>query len=68
MIRNFTDRDTEQLLREEKNRRFNTIARAINEIVHGKRSITPTMSIRFGPFFRQPVRRSLGEGGVDTFC
>jgi len=27
MIRNFTDRDTEQLFREEKNRRFNTIAR-----------------------------------------
>ena len=29
MIRNFTDRDTEQLFREEKNRRFNTIARSI---------------------------------------
>ncbi|MGB6223531.1 HigA family addiction module antitoxin [Haloferula sp.] len=27
--------------------------RAINEIVHGKRSITPTMSIRFGAFFVQ---------------
>ncbi len=27
--------------------------RAINEIVHGKRSITPTMSIRFGAFFGQ---------------
>lgn len=27
--------------------------RAINEIVHGKRSITPTMSIRFGTFFGQ---------------
>ena len=27
--------------------------RAINEIVHGKRSITPTMSIRFGAFFSQ---------------
>ncbi len=27
--------------------------RAINEIVHGKRSITPQMSIRFGAFFRQ---------------
>jgi len=26
--------------------------RAINEIVHGKRSITPQMSIRFGAFFR----------------
>lgn len=25
--------------------------RAINEIVHGKRSITPPMSIRFGAFF-----------------
>lgn len=27
--------------------------RAINEIVLGKRSITPTMSIRFGAFFDQ---------------
>lgn len=27
--------------------------RAINEIVHGKRSITPDMSIRFGAFFGQ---------------
>ena len=27
--------------------------RAINEIVHGKRSITPAMSIRFGVFFGQ---------------
>jgi addiction module HigA family antidote len=27
--------------------------RAINEIVLGKRSITPTMSIRFGAFFGQ---------------
>ena len=27
--------------------------RAINEIVHAKRSITPTMSIRFGAFFGQ---------------
>lgn len=27
--------------------------RAINEIVLGKRSITPTMSIRFGAFFSQ---------------
>ena len=27
--------------------------RAINEIVHGKRSITPAMSIRFGAFFDQ---------------
>ena len=26
---------------------------AINEIVHGKRSITPAMSIRFGAFFEQ---------------
>jgi addiction module HigA family antidote len=25
--------------------------RAINEIVHGRRVITPTMSIRFGAFF-----------------
>lgn len=28
-------------------------SRAINEIVHGRRSITPTMSIRFGAFFEQ---------------
>lgn len=27
--------------------------RAINEIIHGKRSITPAMSIRFGVFFGQ---------------
>lgn len=27
--------------------------RAINEIVHGKRSITPQMSVRFGVFFGQ---------------
>ena len=27
--------------------------RAINEIVHGKQSITPAMSIRFGAFFEQ---------------
>ena len=27
--------------------------RAINEIVHGRRSITPSMSIRFGAFFDQ---------------
>ncbi len=27
--------------------------RAINEIVHGQRSITPAMSIRFGAFFGQ---------------
>ncbi|MDE0685081.1 MAG: HigA family addiction module antitoxin [Candidatus Poribacteria bacterium] len=26
---------------------------AINEIVHGRRSITPSMSIRFGAFFNQ---------------
>jgi antitoxin HigA-1 len=27
--------------------------RAINEIIHGRRSITPAMSIRFGAFFGQ---------------
>ena len=27
--------------------------RAINEIIHGKRAITPQMSIRFGAFFGQ---------------
>jgi len=27
--------------------------RAINEIVHGRRAITPQMSIRFGAFFGQ---------------
>lgn len=27
--------------------------RAINEIIHGRRAITPTMSIRFGAFFGQ---------------
>lgn len=30
--------------------------RAINEIVHGRRSITPSMSIRFGAFFNQSDR------------
>jgi plasmid maintenance system antidote protein VapI len=29
------------------------ISGAINGIVHGKRSITPSMSIRFGAFFGQ---------------
>lgn len=27
--------------------------RAINEIIHGRRTITPTMSVRFGAFFGQ---------------
>ena len=27
--------------------------RAINEIIHGRRSLTPTMSVRFGAFFGQ---------------
>jgi len=27
--------------------------RAINEIIHGRRSITPAMSVRFGVFFGQ---------------
>ena len=27
--------------------------RAVNEIIHGRRSITPAMSIRFGAFFGQ---------------
>ena len=31
----------------------NAMASAINEIVHGKCSITPSMSIRFGAFFGQ---------------
>ena len=30
--------------------------RVINEIVHGKRPITPAMSIRFGAFFGQSDR------------
>ena len=30
--------------------------RAINEIVHGLRSITPAMSIRFGAFFGQSAQ------------
>ena len=29
------------------------VPRAINEIVNGRRSITPSMSIRFGAFFNQ---------------
>jgi len=31
----------------------NAMARAINEIVLGRRTITPIMSIRFGAFFGQ---------------
>jgi addiction module HigA family antidote len=56
MIQSFSNPGTEQLFRDEKNRRFNAIGvapRAINEIVHAKRSITPQMSIRFGAFFGQ---------------
>lgn len=34
-------------------RAINVAPRAINEIVLGKRSITPLMSIRFGAFFGQ---------------
>lgn len=34
-------------------RAIDVAPRAINEIVHGKRSITPAMSIRFGAFFEQ---------------
>lgn len=34
-------------------RGIGVVPRTINEIVHGKRSITPTMSIRFGDFFGQ---------------
>ena len=34
-------------------RAISVAPRAINEIVHGKRSITPQMSIRFGAFFGQ---------------
>ena len=34
-------------------RAIGVASRAINEIVHGKRSITPAMSIRFGAFFGQ---------------
>ena len=29
--------------------------RAINKIIHARRSITPTMSIRFGAFFGQSL-------------
>ncbi len=34
-------------------RSIGVAARAINEIIHGRRSITPAMSIRFGAFFGQ---------------
>ena len=34
-------------------REIGVAPRAINEIVHSKRSITPAMSIRFGAFFGQ---------------
>ena len=39
--------------------------RAINEIVHGKRSITAEMSIRLGAFFRQSPRFWLN---IQTEC
>lgn len=39
--------------------------RAINEIVHGKRSITAEMSIRMGAFFRQSPRFWLN---IQTEC
>ena len=38
--------------------------RAINEIVHGKRSITPSMSIRFGAFFGQSDQFWHGEDAL----
>ena len=39
--------------------------RAINEIVHGKRSITAQMSIRLGAYFRQSPRFWLN---IQTEC
>ena len=39
--------------------------RAINEIVHGRRSITAEMSIRLGAFFRQSPRFWLN---IQTEC
>lgn len=39
--------------------------RAINEIVHGKRSVTAEMSIRLGAFFRQSPRFWLN---IQTEC
>ena len=35
-------------------RAIGVASRAVNEIVLGRRSITPRMSIRFGAFFGQP--------------
>ena len=34
-------------------RSIGVVPRAIDEIIHGRRSITPAMSIRFGAFFGQ---------------
>ena len=34
-------------------RAIGIVPRAVHEIVHGKRSITPSKSIRFGAFFGQ---------------
>ena len=39
--------------------------RAINEIVHGRRSVTPAMSIRFGAFFGQSDKF---WHGIQTEC
>lgn len=35
--------------------------RAINEIVHGRRSITPSMSIRFGAFSISQISSGMGS-------
>jgi plasmid maintenance system antidote protein VapI len=68
MIQSFGNTDTEELFREEKSRRFSAIARVAlrkliqmnraialsgNEIVLGKRAVTPAMSVRFGALFGQ---------------
>ena len=40
MIQSFADKDTEQLFREEKNRRFNTIARvALRKLIQMNRAV-----------------------------
>ena len=58
LIQFFANRKTDELFRNGSRRSFaarviGVVPRAINEIVHAKRSITPAMSIRLGAFFGQ---------------
>ena len=49
-------------------RAIGVASRAINEIVHAKRSITPAMSIRFGAFFDQSDKFGTCSKSSATFA